>query len=59
MKDYTSKTKEYLTTRLNTLEGDQKEHMEKTERIDDRLITLGDTVDEMHTEISEVKRLIR
>lgn len=56
MKDYTSKTKEYLSGRLNVLEDDQKEHMERTERIDDRLINLGDTVDEMHTEISEVSQ---
>ena len=56
LKDYTAKTKEYLSGRLNTLEDDQKEHMERTERIDDRLINLGDTVDEMHTELSEVSR---
>eukprot|EP00210_Caulerpa_lentillifera_P009417 g8978.t1 len=54
LKDYTAKTKEYLTGRLNVLEDDQKHHMEKTERIDDRLINLGDTVDEMHVELSEV-----
>ena len=56
MKDYTSKTKEYLTSRLNVLEDDQKAHMEQTEKIDDRLINLGDTVDEMHTELSEVRQ---
>jgi len=54
LKEYTSKTKEYLTGRLNTLEDDQKLHMEKTEKLDDRLINLGDTVDEMHVELSEV-----
>ena len=54
LKDYTSKTKEYLSSRLNMLEDDQKTHMEKTERIDDRLINLGDTVDDMHNELSEV-----
>lgn len=59
LKDYTSKTKEYLTSRLNVLEDDQKAHMDKTERIDDRLINLGDTVDDMHTELSEVNNNVQ
>lgn len=59
LKDVTNQAKEYLQGRLDTLETNQSEHMERTERIDTHLDDLNGTVDEMHTELNEVGSNVR
>lgn len=59
LKEVTNQAKEYLQGRLDTLETNQSEHMERTERIDENLGELGGTVGEMHTELNEVGSNVR
>lgn len=54
LKDVTNQAKEYLQSRLDTMESAQSEHIEKTERIDNKVADLGGTVDEMHSDLTEV-----
>lgn len=54
LKDLTDKTKEYLQGRLDIIESDQMSHIEKTDRLDNKLVDLGQTVDDMYTEVNEV-----
>lgn len=54
LKDVTNQARDYLQGRLDNMETAQTDHIEKTERIDNKVADLGGTVDEMHSDLNEV-----